>query len=1013
MNIAKTAFKNSTLIHFLLILILIGGLISYQKLGRLEDAPFVIKQARITTSFPGATAIEVEELITNKIETELQKVRNYDILKSESRAEISIIDFILKPNTPPDEVPQIWDEMRNKLREIEHSLPEGAGTILINDDFGDVFGYYFALVADQGYSYRELEKYADLVRKEIVSIDDVAKVELYGVQQQVIDVEISRSKMAQLGILPSQIQEVLNGQNKLVSSGNLYSSSQQIKIDSKGTFQSVNEIGEVILRGKDDNMVRLNEVANISKSYQDPPSTLMRVNGFPAIAIGVSTAKGGNAITMGEAVISKLSRLKQQLPIGIELQQLYSQDKVAIEANQDFIINLIISISIVVLLILLAMGVRAGILIGSGLLFAIIGTTAFMLPLGIELHRTSLAAFIIAMGMLVDNAIVVTDNALVNIKSGKSIKEAFIQGAYLPQWGLLGATIIAIVSFIPLYMAQSAAGELVAPFFVVLGISLLLSWIFALIQTPTYGQLLIKPTHISDSTDPYNKPFYLKLESFIKSCIAKRWITLGIVFLAFVVSLLIFKTVERDFIAPIKKPMFRVEYLMPAGTSIYKLKEDVVTIENFLLDKEDIVENVSVALGSSALRFYLASKSFSLRPNFANFTIELKDAKQVDKVMQELKQYIQNNLPDGMPIMSKFIAAAQPEFTLEATFIGSEIDTLRMLAEKGKAVLLQEPKAEFVRDSWDNKVPQWTPTYSQTLGQNAGVSRVMLSNALRRLSSGVPAGEYREEDKSIPILIKDVDRKKYNFSNLGSFQMLNSNGELIALEQVTKKQEIIWENWVIRHYNRERAIAAQCEPINGIKNPELESLVMGKIDAIPLPEGYKLLWDGMYYKQKESVESILAPFPLALLIMVFILVLLFNSVKKMLIIFALVPLILIGIVVGLKVSGLPFSFFSILGVLGLIGMVIKNGIVLIEQANLEMKENGKSPFQAIVYAAKARALPVTMAAVTTIFGMIPLVFDAMFGGLAVTMMGGLAIATVLTIIVIPVLYAAVYNLKNE
>ena len=1017
MNIPKFALTHKVIIHFILILTLLAGVSAYQKIGRLEDAPFVIKQARITVSYPGASAEEVEQLVTDPIEEALQKVRNYYYIKSESKAGSAVIDFFLQNHTDPNEVPQIWDEMRRKVNDLTPRLPAGVTSVSINDDFGDVFGYYFAVVADPGFNYEELEDYSDFIKKELITAADVSRIEMFGIQNRVVNIKISNDKLANSGILPNQVVQTLNSQNRLINTGNLRSDANEIRISAEGTFQSLDEIGELIIMGQGGKQMRLKELAAIEKDFIDPPVYKMRVNGKAAIGIGISTRKGGNAVLMGQEVTERLEKLKSRLPLGIEIVGLYYQDRIAEEANKDFILNLIISISIVVVLILLAMGVRAGILIGSGLLFSIIGTVAIMLPMGIEFHRTSLASFIIAMGMLVDNAIVVTDNGQMNMRMGMSKSEALEKGAYLPQWGLFGATFIAIFSFLPLYVAKSATAEIMAPLFIVIGFSLFLSWIFALIQTTVYGDFLLKMPK-GEQKDPYDSKFYHKLGGIIESTIRFKWIMLIFSIALFILSLFVFRTVKRDFIAPVEKPYYRMDYFLPQGVSIYTLEEYVKEVEDYLL-KDENVKTVSVSLGTSSLRYYLASKSFTVRPNFANFTIEMKDSKFVDNAMVNLREFIHSNQPGVMPLLSKYIVAAQPEGTVEATFLGPDIDTLRMLSSKAMEIMEQEPKAEYIRSSWGNKTLKWSPVYSQQKGQQAGISRETIARGLLRLTDGQPVGVYREGTRTMPILVKDADKENFDLSNIGSITMVNPSGKVIILEQVVDGYNIDFEEWVIRRYNRERALAAQCEPIEGVKNPEIEAVLVPKIEKIPLPEGYRLFWDGMKFKQQESLSSILAPFPMALLLMIVTLILLYNSFKKTFIIFSMVPLLIIGVAFGLKLSGLYFSFFAILGVLGLIGMVIKNAIVLIDQSDIEMNENKKSRYDAIVFAAKARAIPVAMAAGTTIMGMIPLIPDAMFGSLAVTIMGGLFGSTLLTIFILPPIYAIFYglgkkeNTKNE
>jgi multidrug efflux pump subunit AcrB len=659
------------------------------------------------------------------------------------------------------------------------------------------------------------------------------------------------------------------------------------------------------------------------------------------------------------------------------------------------------------------MGVRAGVLIGSSLLFSILGTLFIMRILGIDLHRTSLAAIIIAMGMLVDNAIVVTDNAMMSMKRGMPRAKAFITGASIPQWGLLGATFIAIISFLPLYLAPNNTAEIIKPLFVVLAISLILSWIFALIQTTTFGDFIFKePKKDAVSSDPYDKKFYIKLRAFIERIIQFKWISLGLVVAVFVISIFSFGYVKQSFFPPIDKPMFRFDYWVAQGTSLSGVEEDIKKIEDYLLARDD-VRKVSTSLGASPLRYYLASISVSTRTNYGHLLVELDDYRSTDRVMAELKQHVMENFPNAVPIIYKFKVSPHPEATVEATFEGPDPAVLRDLAEQAKEIMRNEPIVELVRDSWGEKTMVWTPVYSQTKGQQAGVSRENMASTMLRITDGQNVGEYREGDDIIPILIKDVNRKNYNYGNLGSLPIYNSNSEAVSLDRVVEGYDLDWENLNIRRYNRQRSIAAQCDPILGYENTDAEALLMPLIEQIELPEGYRLWWDGIYEDQTASQKAIGGQLPMALVLIISILIILFNSYKKTLAILLMIPLILIGVVFGFLISGLPFGFFAILGLLGLIGMVVKNAIVLIDQANLEMKENNKTPYESIVLAAQSRAVPVAMAAGTTVLGMTPLLPDPMFGGMAATIMGGLVVATLLTILVLPVIYSALYGLSKK
>ncbi len=1014
MSIAGYALKYKQVIYFFLIITLLGGIYAFEHLGKREDAPFVIKQIVFMTYYPGASAQEVADQVTEVIEREIQTHPLVDFIKSESRPGFSYIKVDMFMWVPKERFQQIWDEMRRKVLDVQSKLPKEASTIIVNDDFGAVYGMYYGLTADEGYSYDELEDYAQFIKQQLTTAQDVAKVALFGIQDRVLNVYISDEKLANSGLTPTDIQNALSSQNQLINTGYIESGNFKVRINAEGTFQSIAEVENLIITGKDGNQIRFGDIATIERDYKDPPQTKMRVNGLPAIGIGFSTRDGGNSVVAGESIREKFNQILPLLPVGIEMNKLYSEDQVALEATNVFIINLIESLAIVIVLILFSMGARAGILIGSSLLFSILGTLMLMMPFGIDLHRTSLAAIIIAMGMLVDNAIVVTDNAQIRIARGMRRRKALEEGATIPQWGLLAATIIATLSFLPLYMAPHNTAEVIKPLFKVLAIALTLSWIFALVQTTVFGDFILKETSgkADDNKDPYDTPFYKKLTSFIETIVNRKYLTLTTVIILFILSVWGFKFVKNDFFPAINKPMFKIDYFLPEGSDITAVERDVKKMEKFLLSRDD-VKNVSITMGASPLRYYLSSVSWSPRPNLANLLIETSDYEAADSLMYIFKRYVENNFPDGLAIAYKFKVSPAPDAVIEAKFDGPDPEVLRELAHKAKDIMRASPHAINVRDGWGVKTPEITPYYSQNKGRIARVSRTEMARAMQRISDGQKIGEYRENNWVMPILLKAENKESYNYASIGSLPILNAHGDIIPLKQVTDSIPIEFKNFYITKFNRQLTIAAQCDPIPGVGNSQLEEELIPQIEAIPLPPGYRLWWDGIRFIQVKANAAIAGQLPLAVLLILTILMFLYKDWKAVAIIILMIPLILIGISGAFLVSGMFFGFFPILGVLGLIGMVIKNSIVLLDQANQEIDTNGLTQYEAIIIAARSRAIPVAMAAGTTIFGMAPLLPDPMFGGMAVAIMGGLFVATLLTIIVLPAFYAAFYKLDKN
>ena len=1009
MNIPKYSLDTPKVIYFFLAVLMIGGVMAFESLGKKEDSPFVIKSAVLITRYPGATPQEVEQLITEPIEREIQSMRRVYKIKSESYYGMSKINIELSPATPPDEMPQMWDELRRKVLNIQPQLPQGASVISVSDDFGDVFGIYFGLAATEGFSYHDLREWGQRIKTELVTVPGVQKVALYGEQTEVVNAFISMSKLANSGLNLNTVIQTIKSQNSLINTGEKRAGYIELKILAEGTYKDLNDIRNQLLVTETGQQIRLGDIAIIEKGYLDPPGSLMRVNGKRAIGIGVSTAPEKDVVKTGEEVRGKLDQLLPLMPVGIELITLYPEDQIAREANNGFILNLVESLAIVIFIILIVMGARAGMLIGSSLLFSIGGTLLVMQFIGVGLNRTSLAAFIIAMGMLVDNAIVVTDNAQIAIRRGMSRREALIRGATLPQWGLLGATLIAIFSFLPLYLAPSAVAEIVKPLFVVLAVSLGLSWILALTQTPVFGNFILKEKKDDTARDPYDTKFYNGFAKVLRKLIRYKIVTIAGVILLFVLSLVIMGLMPQNFFPNMDKPYFRADCFLPEGYSIRESEKMLSDIENYLMQQEEVV-NVSTTLGGSPLRYYLASTSFGPKPNFGNILIEVKEKAYTAEVEERLNRYVRQNYPNMLVRSSLFKLSPAVEAAIEIGFIGENIDTLKNLTEQAMLIMQACPMVTDVRSSWGNMVPVWEPVYSQERGQRLGITRQAVAYALKVATNGLPLGDYREKDLFMPILLKEENYEAGNLDNMRTLPVFSATGSAVPLAQVVDRFDLNYNYNVIKRYNRERVMMAQCDPKRGANTKQAFRKVWEEVQKIEVPPGYRMKFFGEDESQVESNEALAANMPLTFILMFVVLLLLFRTYRKPIVILLMVPLIFIGVVFGLLVLGRMFDFFALLGLLGLVGMNIKNAIVLVDQIGIE-QANGLDPLEAVIQATKSRIVPVTMASGTTILGMLPLLFDAMFGGMAAGIMGGLLVASLLTIIVLPVTYSLIFRIS--
>ena len=1009
MSLPEYSLRNSKVIWFFLFVLLAGGLLGFSTLGKKEDSVFVIKSASLVCSYPGATPLEVEQLISEPIEREVQSMRLVHKITSESYYGLSKIQVELDPATRASEIPQLWDELRRKVLNVQPQLPAGASPVTVADDFGDVYGIYYGLSVDAGYTWSELRDWAQRLKTALVTVEGVQKVTLFGEQTPVVNVYVSLAALANFSIRPETIVQTIGQQNTIVNSGEKQAGKLQVQILEDGTYKELDDISDQLLISSSGKQYRLGDIARVERGYAEPPRTLMRIDGRRAVGIGISTEARVDVVKTGAKITRMLDALVRQMPVGMDLTVLYPEDRIAREANATFVLNLAESVGIVILIIMLVMGFRAGVLIGSSLLFSIGGTLLLMQFLGEGLNRTSLAGFIIAMGMLVDNAIVVTDNAQQAMLRGVERRRAVVEGANGPRWSLLGATLIAIFSFLPLYLAPSAVAEIVKPLFVVLALSLLLSWVLALTQTPLFGNFMLKVK--ATGRDPYDTRFYRAFDRLLAGLLRWRWVVVAVVAGLFVLSLVVMGMMPQNFFPSLDKPYFRADVLLPDGYNIRETEANMRLMEEWLAAQPE-VKTVSVTMGSTPPRYYLASSSTSLRPNFGNILVELDDKRQTVGVEERFNVFVAANCPDVWLRSSLFKLSPVPDAAIEFGFIGENIDTLRSLTARAEAIMWRTPGAVNIRNGWGNRVPTWMPVYSQMKGQRIGITRSQMARGITVATQGYRLGEYREGDQFMPILLKDENIDAYNLTNLQALPIFTPGGRVFSIEQATDGFRFDFRNGVVRRYNRQRVMKAQCDPARGVNTMQLFAALRDSIEReIVLPEGYSLKVFGEQESQQESNEALAANMPLTMVLILVVLLLLFRNYRDPVVILLMIPLIFIGVVLGLAVTGKVFNFFSLLGLLGLVGMNIKNAVVLVEQIG-SLRSSGLGAYEALTAATRSRLVPVAMASGTTILGMLPLLFDSMFGAMAATIMGGLLVATLLTVCVLPVVYAIFYNIRK-
>lgn len=1010
MSLPEYSLKNRKVVWFFLFILLAGGALGFVTLGKKEDSVFVIKSASLVCSYPGATPLEVEQLVTEPIEREVQSMRLVHKITSESYYGLSKILVELDPATRASEIPQLWDELRRKVLNIQPRLPAGASPVTVADDFGDVYGIYYGLSVDGGFTWAELRDWAQRIKTALVTVDGVQKVSLFGEQTPVVNVYVNLAALANFAIRPETIVATIGQQNTIVNSGEKQAGALQIQILEAGTYKGLDDISNQMLTAASGKQYRLGDIARVERGYADPPQTLMRVDGRRAVGIGISTEAQVDVVKTGEKIIRVLDGLTRQMPVGMDLTVLYPENRIAQQANATFVLNLAESVAIVILIIMLVMGFRAGVLIGSSLLFSIGGTLLLMQFLGEGLNRTSLAGFIIAMGMLVDNAIVVTDNAQQAMLRGVARRRAVVDGANAPRWSLLGATLIAIFSFLPLYLAPSSVAEIVKPLFVVLALSLLLSWVLALTQTPLFGDFMLRVNPAAH--DPYDTKFYRAFDRLLAALLRWRWGVVAGVMALFAAALAVMGLMPQNFFPSLDKPYFRADVLLPEGYNIRDTERNLRTMEEWLHAQPE-VKTVSVTMGSTPPRYYLASSSVSLRPNFGNILVELHDKGQTEAVEARFNAYVRAMCPDVWLRSSLFKLSPVPDAAIEFGFIGDDIDTLRRLTQAAEEIMWRTAGTVNIRNSWGNRVPTWLPLYSQMKGQRIGVTRSQMAQGITIATQGYRLGEYREGDQFMPILLKDENIDTYNLTNLQALPIFTPAGKVYSIEQATDGFRFEYRVGVVKRYNRQRVMKAQCDPGRGVNTMRLYAALRDSVlRGVVLPEGYSMKVFGEQESQQESNSALARYMPLTMVLIFIVLLLLFRNYREPTVILLMIPLIFIGVVLGLAVTGKVFNFFSLLGLLGLVGMNIKNAVVLVEQIGV-LRSEGKGAYEALTAATRSRIVPVAMASGTTILGMLPLLFDSMFGAMAATIMGGLLVATLLTVCVLPVVYAIFYNIRKS
>jgi multidrug efflux pump subunit AcrB len=1014
-DIAAYFIKNKVVSWMITLIFLIGGTMAFFGLGRLEDPAFTIKDAMVVTAYPGATPLQVEEEVTYPIEKAIQQLTYVDEVNSVSSRGLSQITVTMKNNYGPDDLPQIWDELRRKVNDIRPNLPPGVADPSIIDDFGDVYGIMLAITGD-GYSYKELNDYVDYFRREIELVDGVGKVSVSGAQQEQVFIEISMQRLSNLGISLETIYSTLATQNLVTSAGAVKIGTEYIRVHPTGEFKDVDALGDLIITDTGaEGLIYLRDVATITRGFKEVPDNLVSYNGKVALNVGVSFIDGVNVVEKGKGVYQRLNELKEQQPVGIDISAVYSQPDEVDQSVKGFIVSLGQAVAIVIVVLLFFMGMRSGILIGLILLLTVLGTFVFMNIMAIDLQRISLGALVIALGMLVDNAIVVVEGILIGIQKGRTRMQAASDIVTQTKWPLLGATVIAVTAFAPIGLSQDSTGEYCATLFSVLLISLMLSWFTAISLTPFFADMFFKGVkHNSDGeeSDPYKGLVFVLYKQSLEKCMKYAWTTVIVLIVMLGASLYGFTQLKQSFFPSSTTPMFMVDVWLPEGTDIRSTNDKLQELEGWV-NQQDTVSYVSSSAGKGSQRFmltYSPEKSYS---SYGELIIRVDDYDAVMPMLRKVSAELDANHPDIEYKLKRIELGPSSGSKIEARLVGPDPTVLRSLAQQSLDIMRADLGAFNVRHDWRERTKVIEPIFNESQARRYGITKENVDDLLQMAFSGLSVGIYRDGTNLMPIVARLPEQERVDVSSIEGMKIWSPAIQgYVPLQQVMLGVNVKWEDPLVVRKNRKRmlTIMADPDPLGDETAATLQARIQPKIEALDFPSGYSLEWGGEYESSADAKASLFQTMPMGYLFMFLITIFLFNKVKEAVIVWATVPLAIIGVTTGLLILNTPFGFMALLGFLSLSGMLVKNGIVLLDQIEIEIS-SGKDKYQAVVDAAVSRVRPVCMAAITTVLGMIPLLPDVFFKPMAVTIMFGLGFATVLTLIVVPVLYRMFHQLK--
>jgi multidrug efflux pump len=1034
-NISEWALRHQALVLYFILALGVAGVISYLRLGQAEDPEFTFKVMVVRTLWPGATAKEVEQQVTERLEKKLQEVPWFDYTRSYSKPGESLIFITLKDYTPPREVPEAFYQVRKKVGDIRHTLPSGVRGPFFNDEFGDTFGTIYAFTGD-GFGYAEMRDRVEEFRRELLRVPDVGKVDLLGEQQERIWVEISHRKLATLGIDPLSIFAVLRSQNELVPAGSYETRDDKVFVRLSGAVTSVENIREIGIQANG-RLIRLGDIAKVTRGYVDPPELMFRFKGQPALGIAVSMRKGGDIISLGRALEKRMAELTAQLPVGIEVHKVADQPTVVSRSIDEFMMTLAEAVVIVLAVSFISLGFRTGVVVALSIPLVLAVTFLFMRLFDIDLQRISLGALIIGLGLLVDDAIIAVEMMAIKMEQGWDRMRAGSYAYTSTAPSMLTGTLVTAAGFLPVGLAKSAAGEYTFSIFAVVCISLLVSWVVAVVFTPYLGYHLLpdfaktghqegllsrlvrlvtrrpKPpvTHGSHEADVYNRPFYRAFRALVTWCMTFRKTVIAITVAIFVLAIVGFGFVQQQFFPSANRPELVVDLLLPHGASIGATDEQAKRFEE-VLAKDPDVESFVVYVGGGSPRFYLPLDQQLFNQNLAEFVVTAKDNSARNRLQKHLEEVIERDFSLLRGRVSPLQNGPPVPYPVAFRVRGPDYEEIRRIALQVAEVLRASPDMRLVHLDWNEKSKVVKLEIDQNKARLVGVNSADLSNVLNSILTGFYITDFRERDKLIEVRARAEGQERRSLADLGNINIPTASGRWIPLSQVAKVTYVM-EEGVIWRRNRMPAITVQGDIVGGVQAPVVSQRLQPEIDKLKpdLPPGYTIDTGGAIEESARGQGSVNAVIPVMLIAVVTLLMIHLQSMQKTLLVLLTAPLGIIGVCLFLLVGNVPFGFVAMLGFIALNGMIMRNSIILVDQIEQDIEE-GQAPWNAVIDATVRRFRPIMLTAAAAILAMIPLSRSSFWGPMAVAIMGGLLVATVLTLLFLPALYAAWFRVRK-